>query len=325
MKRPMLLSLLAILLLVLCGCSVISPIEKAETTAAPGLSMDVYPATASATNADDVVATLYFRYLDQPMLAAESRVITVDRDKSFELTLIEELLAGPSTSHVDLQKLFSDSVRVISASARNGVLYVTFNDALLDNDSIPSDWQSRSDWADEAPLLRKLALQSVVASITESMPYTGVQFFVSQSADSTTSTRLENTYFLTGQGGVSDPLLRNESLLLTPHNTAQCILQAWQQRDYKTLYLYTAMQSSGESRPIYDIYHNTVDACSTLSEYSVSSGSISQSGTHATLILTMSTLREGLSTDTQAYPLQLQLENGVWKISYSALLELISR
>lgn len=323
MKRITLISLLLCLFILLCSCMTANPIEKMETTAAPGLSMELYPASASSTNADVMTATLYFRYLDEPMLASETRVFNVDRDKSFDLMLIQELLTGPTAGHVELGKLFSDSVRVISATAKSGILYVTFNDALISNDDLPTNRET--DWVNDASMTRRLALQSVVASVTENTPYTGVQFFVSQSEDSTASTRLGNDYFLTGQGGVSDPITRDESLLLTPHNTADLILLAWHERDYQTLYTYTATQMQGESRPTYDVFVKTIDACAALSTYSLSSGSVSQHGNRAVLSIHMTTMRDDIATTTQAYPLQLRLENGIWKISYSALLELISR
>lgn len=325
-KMIPLAALLGCAAILLCGCSAAgNPLVKAEATPVPGLSMALHAAAASGSNADELCATLYFRYMDQPMLAGESRALTVPRDESAELALINALLEGPSAGHLELTRLFPETVRVESVAARDGLLFVTFNQALLTDDGVPANWRQDAAWAAEAPRLRLLTIQSLVASITESFPYTGVQIMISGQEDGQAGQRLDNSYFLSGQGGLSDPQLRNEALLLTPQNTVQCLLRAWQQRDYDTLYAYTAASgANGEPRPLYEGFALALDACPTLTAYSVSAGSVSHDGASAVLTVSLSLSKEGAPVEIPAYPLRLDRENGVWKIGYDTLSSLMA-
>lgn len=328
MKPKYLLLLLMLLgcLPLLCGCiaDVSNPLAKEEATPIPGLTQKLHPASASQTNVDVIQASLYYRYLDEPMLAAETRILTIPRDESTELGIVKALLEGPSAGHSDLRRLFPKSVIVESVTSRDNILFITLNEALLTDDKIPADWQSRSEWVTEAPLFRKLAIQSLVATLTESFPYTGVQILVHQTSQVQNSLRLDNSYFLDGSQGLSEPQSRDESLLLTPQNTILRLLTAWQAGDIATLYAYLANADDGQPKPSYQDFALQLDMLPTLAGVAIGGGgSISADGQRAVITAELTILRNGDLFTYVGYPLFLVRENDIWKINYSQLEKLL--
>ncbi len=308
-KVWLLMALLLSAAFVLCGCAAqVNPLEKAQATAVPGLNMELHAASASDSNVDTLSASLYYRYLNEPFLAAETRLLTVRRDESAELAMIRALLEGPSAGHSDLKPLFPEGVAVESVSQMDGILYVTLNEALL-----------RETGGQATPLLRSLTLQSLVATVTESFPYKGVQFLVHGTGQAQSSLRLPNSYFLSDAAGLSDPLPRDESLLLTPQNTATLLLSAWQALDFETLYSFIANVENGEPKPSYQDVSLRLDAFPALSGFSVAGGSVSRNGDRAVVTAQLTLLKDQDLTAQLVYPLALIRENDVWKISYADL------
>ncbi|MCL1855166.1 MAG: GerMN domain-containing protein, partial [Clostridia bacterium] len=313
---------LAVLLLILPlmgGCGVAgNPLEKAEATPVPGLAMKLHAASADQNSADVLQAVLYYRFYDEPMLAAETRALSVPKNESREIAIVRALLEGPSAAHSsELKRIIPETVTVESISQRNHILYITFNEALLTDDGIPADWLLRPEWAGSAPLQRALAIQSVVASVTESLPYTGVQILVYRSGQVQSSLRLPNEYFLTdGQTGLSEPQARNEALLLTPHNTVLALMTAWQERNYETLYRYVANTDGGDPKPTLQDVCGALGDCPSLSRFSAEAGSVALDGTRSVVNTLFSVVGESM---TVTYPLPLVRENGIWKITYAQL------
>lgn len=315
-KRGLLTCLLAgMLLLTSCAPQTVNPLIKNEATAVPGLSMQTHAAQAGDAGETHENVTLYFRYLDEPMLAMETRTLTVPRDESLEYAIVSALVEGPSAGHSDLRRLLPANTQVESVAAREDTLFVTLNEGFLEDD-VPDHWQDSDTWRSEAPLLRRLIVQSIVASITERFAYTGVQILVHRPNDVQASLRLENAYFLSGAEGLSDPVTRDESLLLTPGNTATIILTAWQQKDTQRLYLYV----SEEGKPSYAAMAEAIANGAVPTSFTVSGGNVSEDGSAAALTLKLRMLNAGESVAFGALPLHLIRENGVWKITYARLM-----
>lgn len=315
-RRIMSFAILLSLVLLLTGCTsqTADPLLKNETTAAPGLSMNVQAASASESNAEKIRVTLYFRYLDEMMLAAESRELTIPRDESVEYAIVTALVEGPSAGHSDLKRLIPAGTKVESVISRDDILFITLDEGFLDDD-VPEDWADDEDWKQEAPQLRKLIVQSLVASVTEYSPYTGVQLLLHKAEEVQTSLRLDNAYFLDGSSGVSDPVARDETLLLTPSNTANIVLSAWKEHDYERLYRFVA-DAGQPSLAAFSEAMSTMDA---VKEFNVSGGSVSADGQSATITSFLRILGKDGSRDIAAYPMLLNRENGVWKITYARL------
>ena len=321
-KRGMLGLWLLCAIWLLCGCvsQSVNPLAQNEATPVPGLAMNTHPAEASALNAEQVTVTLYFRYLEEPMLAAEQRSLSVPRDQSVELATVRALVEGPSAGHSELKRLLPAGAKVESVTSRGDLLFVTFDPGLLDDD-IPGNWSEAEPWKTDAPIQRQLAIQSIAATLTELYPYTGVQILLHRTDEVQTDLRLANSYFLIGKDGLSEPIAREEAILLNPHNTAFTIFSAWAAYDFERLYRFIADQD----KPPFATAAEAFAGLGTPTEYTVSAGTVDADGQKAVVTVRYGTLTDGKTATTEAYPMPLHRENGIWKISYDALLALMSR
>ncbi len=321
MKKHFLLLGCLLLLLTLTGCAAAAnPLERAEATPVPGLPMTLHAAEAPLENAEKMEITLFFRYQQTGMLGSETRTIAVPRDESPEMATVRQLLTGPQASHTDLTRLFSHNTSVLNVTPSGDTLFITLSEDLL-SDSIPSEWAQDPVWKLEAPLRRKLTMQSLVATITENFSYPYVQVMVSYKQTTDVSTRLDNSYFLDGRSGLSERMTRDESLLLTMQNTALTLLRAWQLKDFEQLYRFTAADDT--LLPGYDEFVKTLDECALLTAFSASAGHASNR--HATVTLNLSYRVDGQDCSCPAYPLRLVREDEIWKIPYQELQRLMLR
>jgi len=315
------LCLLLLCCLLLTGCaSVGNPLEQAEATPVPGLPMTLHSAEAPLDNADKMEITLFYRYQESGMLGSETRSITVPKDESPEMVTVRQLLAGPQASHTDLTRLFPHNTSVVNVTAGEDTLYITLSEDLL-SDAVPQQWQDDPAWQQEAPLRRKLTMQSLAATMTENFSYPYIQVLISYNRSTSVSMRLENSYFLDGRTGLADRLTRDERLLLTMQNTALTILKAWQERDYELLYRFTVAEH--DEMPAYTDFVEQLDSCAILTDYSASAGHVAAGSRRATVTLDLTYRQDGQEQRCAAYPLWLDREDNIWKISYESLLRLM--
>ena len=324
MKKASLALGLALMLALLSACAqVANPLERAQATAVPGLDMRLHVAQADPSGDEMHRVTLYFRYLDEPLLAAEEREITVRKDESLEMAIVQALLEGPAAGRGELNRLLPEDVEVESVVSRGETLFVTFSDALLRTGELPADWATRAEWSEEAPLRRQLAIASIVASITDSAPYGGVQILVHRQGQAQESLRLENSFFLSGQQGLSEPQHRREKLLLTPGNAMAAMQQAWQEKNWERLYRYvSAAESGGVARPGEADFRQAMDALPTLLHAAASAG-VTDGSSAVVCVTDERRLPDGTQTAREAFPVLLQRESGVWRVTYVQLLRLM--
>ena len=273
----------------------------------------------------EIEATLYFRFQKQASLASESRFITATVNESLEKKTIEALLSGPVNATTELSPLFPEQTQVLNTIAQDNTLLITFNSALLVpyNDE-PANWQAQPYWQKEVPLRRKLAMDSLVATICESFRYDKVQVLVEPSLANSDSMRLQNSYFLDSSllNGTAPLFTYQSRYLLTPVATAESILIAWQQRDWESLYPFVSLKDHWDLsfRPSFEDICTQWVSSPTLIDYHLSSPSSSANGQHCFFSFSCqfqpSPEDRVKSKDTV---FRLIRENGIWKISFSDL------
>ena len=102
------------------------------------------------------------------LLAAERRTVSRLPNEPYETALLRLLLEGPSLDAPALRGLFPAGTRVISTSRQGEMLFVTLSYQLMNGYSDePSNWRSDTAWAQEVPLRRRLAMQAIAATVTE--------------------------------------------------------------------------------------------------------------------------------------------------------------
>ena len=297
--------LMLLLALILTGCSA-APISEAVTALPEEVSLP-RPGAPESQSAQETV-TLWFRYLDEPLLAPETRALSFSPDQPMELTLISALLSGPDTQSADLTALFPAGTRVLSTVRQGRTLFVTLSRQIMDGyPDEPADWQSDAYWAAEMPLRRRLCMQSLIATVTENCDVDSVQVLLEQTGEATDSLRLRQRYYLNANDAqqLADPLLRDDSLLLSPSTAMTTVLTLWQQQDWSRLSRYVSGGADGLS------------TLPRLLDFTLTGPTIS--GPNATFTLT-ATLRGGAGDTTlTGRVLRLTREGERWLISEEQL------
>ena len=321
MKKRLCL-LLILLPVLLSGCTSMSamPIRTLEYGSLPS-SQD----TAIVT--EETPAALYFRYWDEPYLACEWRFITRSSSQSYELALLEELLAGPSASSTELTSLFPVGTRILSAVRQGRTLFVTFSHEIMNGyPDEPVDWQEYDWWLTEAPLRRQLCIQSLVATVTENCDVDQVQVLVEQTDSVTGSLRLKQNYFLDDSEDdvLVGPLQRDDRLLLNCEQSMEHFLSLVVARDWEKLFrcipVYDAV--TAVERPAYTDFAAQMGVLPVLTDYTLSVPTMSLDGQDAIVqvrgTVTLSNLR---SVSLPARMFRMTRQDGFWKVSLTQLLE----
>lgn len=322
MKRNLMIFLAAAVLM-LSSCSQMTGWEFPQTTMVPAveqLQPDLKDTESIAVRNGSV---LYFRYLDEPYLAAETRSITQYAGQSYEFALISALLGGPGSHSASLRQVFQDGVRLLSTVKQGRILFVTLSENIMDPYADePDNWQADDAWRKEVPLRRQLCMQAITATVTENCDVDRVQILVQQ-GKSTGSLRLRQNYFMDDSEDdvLVGPMMRDESLLLTPNRTSQVILSCWMNRDWTRLYRYIASTDpdTGAERMAYADFVVMMEILPAITAFDVVGGSISMDGSYATMTMSCNVLQDGQSTPIEGVILHLYREGSLWKISQSDL------
>lgn len=267
-------------------------------------------------------AVIWYRFGEEPMLAAEEKNISRAPNETYETALLRALLDGPTLGAPELKGLFPSGTRVISTARQDDMLFVTLSYQLMNRYADePEKWQDTAYWATESPLRRQLAMQAVAATVTENTTAQQVVILVEQREGASDSLRLRQKYYLTAEDEtvLADPLVRDESVLLTASGTLNTLLTALSRQDFACLYRYVALRDtqSGEDRPEEDEFLAQMTALPSLIDFATSSGSVFAESAVFTLRGTL--LENGLERAFQAHTVQLVKQNGLWRISFSQL------
>lgn len=326
-KRVLLPLCLAACLLLLCSCdtSITNPLVEAAATLEPGAET-LLPAAAG----DDVLqtsnrSTLYFRYLNEPYLACETRVVTQLANQSYEEALVQTLIGGPSARSTDLQRLFPPGVRVLSTSHSGRTEYVHLSAEIMNDYDRPNEWKNVDDalWAQEVALRCQLCIQSIVATITENCDVDQVQIMVDDGTLST-SLRLQKRYFREDPTDTSTvgPLTRDATMLLEPDTTLGELLSCWCAQDWTRMYNYVAArdpQTGVERLPLADFIAQ-MSGMHAMLDWSFYGGSVSANGQTMTYAIDLVMLGDGgLEYEATGRILRLHRDNDVWKITMAQL------
>lgn len=261
-------------------------------------------------------SVLYFRYIDSMWLGQEQRSVNVPRTESLQKTLVQALLDGPSAQSPYFRPLFPTGTKVLSVLEDAGYLFVTFNERLMD--PLPGEEDTAGEGSGEGLLRRRLAMASLVNTLTESGQYRSVQVLIQGKSGTSSSMRLSGRYYLDKEDTLLDPLTRQEEWIITPGNAAGIILDAWKNRAINKLEALILRESkaAGSDEPSLDM--NIIPPLST---YEVSTGSIGPDGSYAVAALTAQvTAPDGRLRDIKGFPLMLIRRDGLWKLSETSFI-----
>ena len=305
--------LLILAAICLSGCA-ISPPDSLKRTGVESRSL--ISASTADLAPDERAVALYFRYQDSSFLAPEARTVVVQRNESLEKAIVQALIAGPLNT--ELSPLFPTGSEVVSTSTQDGTLFVTLNEAFLGRYADEPGDISTGHWKTEGPERRRLCLDAMAATLTEAGLCDRVQVLVQRDLGHASSMRLQ-AGFLNRSGDTSmlPPIVRNESVLLTPHNAAECVLNAWLRQDWDALSLF-CVHAPGE-QSVFEAF----EAAKVLVGFELSPGSVAYDGQRAVVTAKLTLRGDNQDVEISGYPLRLIREEGLWKTDYEALLSMM--
>lgn len=260
------------------------PQEDGRTDDVPSFSDQLGGSSAS----DMLDATVYFRYGQTSVLGAQRIQLDIRREETIAMSIVQRLVEGPSAAYGRLEGLFPQGTQVISVVSEGTTAFVTLSSAFLGKpDGAPADWEDLTVWQEEAALRRRLAVQSIVLSLTEEGRYQRVQMYVADSDDDVPR-RIPMALLdtsVTDASLVLAPCTRDEQALLTPARLMRMALGAWQGQDWDALYALMAVPD-GEQMPAFSVFEAQMrERNVSLLSYEVSEGTVSVDGKSATLVL----------------------------------------
>ena len=301
--------LILLLTLLLTGCAA-HPL--AETVSPVPQDAELPRPEAPDNLVSDQTATLWFRYLDEPLLAPETRTLTLSPDRPMEYALVSALLEGPDAQSTDLTALFPAGTRLLSTVRQGRTLFVTLSRQIMNGyPDEPVNWRIDPYWAEEMPLRRRLCMQSLIATVTENCDVDSVQVLLEQQGEITDSLRLRQRYYLdtADETRLADPLVRDDSLLLSPGTTMTTALTLWQARDWSRLAHYTDADA--------DTLRNRLGGLPPLLDFSLSGPTVSDR--QATFTLTATVRGASGTTTLTGRVLRLTRVRQRWQIAIEQL------
>ncbi len=311
--------LIAALLLVLSGCTAgFYGVEEREAGDEGYGSVRAVLPSGEGTASGRIPATVYFRYLDQELLAPVDYEFSLSALSTVEEMIVQRLIDGPEDPGLGFGRLFNPDTRIVQIKEQNGYLSVTLSQEFLaDYEDMGLDASAR-----------RLAILSLVDSITELGQYSRVLVLVDRQGNGTGSRLTGNEAGFTELGvRALEPLSRDASVLLTAQKVVQTALQAMVDRDFSTVESCLARSDfDGSALPDSRTVQDGLAACSSLISFSLRDGiTVSADGQRATATLDYSYVDPtGLPTERLSVPLRLVREN-VWKVSYASLLAGLSQ
>ena len=314
--KARLCSALLVCALCLSGC-MSSPPEALKRSGAE--DQPLISASTADLAPDTRRVVLYFRYGNTACLAPEERDIPVSRNESLEKAVVRALIDGPALSSA-LSPLFPPGTEALAAVTQDDTLFVTFNEAVLGRYADEPGEASLGGWKEEGALRRRLCLDALTATLTEAGLCARVQVLVYRGSGQATSMRLQAGFLSRTQDeSLLPPLTRDESRLLTPHNTARMLLEAWVNRDWAALYDF-----SDAGRPSEQSAMDAFASAGVLTGFSLSPGAVAPDGQSAVITADLILLFDGRETAAAGYPVRLNRENGLWKADWTGLMAMMN-
>ena len=311
MSKMKILAVLLALIMAVSGCAAVKN-EAAEKN-----TPDINPKAESA-NKDTSKVTLYYSYKGQQLLAGETRSIDVPVSEKLEKAVIRALIDGPSADRSQLVGLFWDDVQLVNVKDNEDILFVTLSEEFITT-------QPETPVLGEGTLAdrKKLAIHSIVNTITEMGKYSSVQFYVESSGGTMHITK-SDAGFEDSQDRLDPQRWENEHIL-TPENTLKEALDSYNKKDWTELYDYTAyMNPDGTVKPDSDVFTAALgETGNTLDSYKPIGVNVANDGQSAVVILDYTIKTRNGDVDRTKIPVVLVREEEIWKLSYSSVVNVL--
>jgi len=313
-----------------CFTACVFPRQNPATFPSVSASGDMVlaPDDDNAEGAKEQQVVLYFPLGNEPFLAAEDRDIKIPEGSTPEKEILRKLIQGPLIK--DMLVVIPNKTQVVNveASSNHEIFYITLSPDFLAPMplDVPTNWNTVETLEKTVLLNRRLAVYSMVNSITEMGKYDRVQFLI----DDRDLGATRPTWADMGFTDVDQPnlpisvLTRDDSLILTPINTVSAFFESFANKQWSRAegYLtldtntFSATNTMADSMKAYD---------ATLVDGTVTGSTISNKGKCAVVTVNY-TLRAKAGNEVQRTTALMRLtrENGIWKIHYSSIQRMLT-
>ena len=335
-KKAIFITLAATVAISLSGCYdfIYLHNEDASSTTEP-----IAPYNENAIKISKSVVC-YYGYVEpedaanQEYLVAETHTIDYSSTRDYEAQLLKELVNGPDQKGNKLTSLIPEGTTfVVNAKDKDRFISVTVSKNFLNPpDNFPTDWTTRTNYVNKYNMLKRLAIYSIVDTLTESGKYDSVQILTDIDGDGVGNIPLrKDVGFLdANQNEFLDTMYRNVKVILTPENSLTSMMYYLKNKYFENLYdLIMLVDLNGDKKPTQEEITNTIEDLNfTIGSYSVSNAIVSPDGTTATMILnTQVNVGTGKNLETKNlrnYTVRLIKEDGLWKIQYDDLINILT-
>jgi hypothetical protein len=316
MKKIRLIVLLIVLSVVFSSCSVLPSMRenREETT-----KINPLPEAANKIGKE---VTLYFRYIDENMLAGETRNIDVPVNERIEMTVLNEIFNGPSQDSQELFAVIPENASIVSVSDSGDYLFVTLSAEFISESKLAAVQIEDEEAYTKAKEEMNLCIYSVVNTLIELGGFSRIQILI----DTNDSGRGERIKLIdigveSLEGASLEPLGWDGSLILNPENTVGLLLEVFGKRDFEKLYSLIAYNDSENiNSPSKDEFIGNLSSLETsIEEHSVLDSKVSADG--QSVIVPVSFTQKNKNGDTITKDniiLKLRRERNLWKVEYSS-------
>lgn len=303
-----------------------------ETPQVTGQLISIPPSEDEQSITTSVDVPLYFRFGEEGMLASETRTVQAPANQRLEYIVLRELISGPSGQRTELARVISSQTQVISITEQGDTLYVTFNNEFMRrNSTLPDGWGEDTALREEEYLRRRLAVHSVVNTLTGLGSYSHVQILID-----TEGTGIGQTVTRGKMGFLEDMTIKErpleprafeDSVVLTPENTVSTMLKAALMHDWLSLYSFISPKSeSGFSRPLYDIAAAELQGLDLQIESFDTAGVIISADGKSAVVRIGLVYRNaaGERVERTSFPVKLRAHNEIWKVDFDRFLAIFT-
>lgn len=267
---------------------------------------------------------LYYRFNSENYLVADTRTVESTQGSSFEYNIINALLDGPSPDKTEMLQVINPGTKLLSITTNQEYIYITLSKEFIDPPSwAKENWEDNPEMAQHVYLTKRLAMYSIINTVTETSKHSKVQIYVDMDNNGDVTRVTRRDVGLIGDGREDqplDPMTRNPNIILTPYNALDMAMQMVKDRNFEKNYLYvTDDNANGVKKPTINEYTNLFsDTSKTLISYSINPNiTISEDGVSAVANVSYQIKTGQGVSESLNVPVMLYRDKGCWKVNYS--------
>lgn len=271
---------------------------------------------------------LYFGYKNQQYLCAELREIPQSYDVSIEQLAINELVKGPSNISELYPLIPTDTT--VSVSGVSDTLFVTLSSDFMDTMSGENkNYTSNPEDLAEVLRRRKLAVYSIVNTVTEIGNYSRVQILISdrKTPEGNRPKMYDVGFASSDDNKFLDTLPRSPEVILTPQSAVSGVFAYIQEKQWDSVYkcMYQGEASASPSVSSYDFTAYAERTNIVIESFSVNNNVTYNDNGIAIVNVNFIIRNNSGSTEYTQIPVKLMLTDNIWKVEYASVIKILEK